>query len=93
MAADDPEAMQNGRFQGSVLLTELFRDTGTPSRQNFVSSLGIAKLPSVLNYLKENFLELEEIPKFVVFAHHKDIITGIDLELTKMKVISRFWLF
>jgi hypothetical protein len=34
-------------------VNELFRDTGR------------AKLPSVLNYLKENLLEVDVVPKFV----------------------------
>lgn len=57
----------------------MFRDTGR------------AKLPSVIEYLKENFFEeSEEMPKIIIFALHQDILDAIQLELQKRKVSILF---
>jgi len=65
---------KDGSFHHLRLINELFRGTGR------------AKLPSVINYIKETFLEADPIPKFVIFAHHQDVLDAIQHELDKNKV-------
>lgn len=60
----------------------MFRDTGR------------AKLPSVIEYLKENFFdELDEMPKIIIFALHQDILDAIQLEIQKKKVNAFYFIF
>lgn len=68
------EQLNDGRFQHGRLINELFRDTGR------------AKLPSVLSFLGENFLDLDEVPKFVVFAIQLDVLDGIEHELNSRRI-------
>lgn len=76
--SSDLRKLQDTKFHHLRLINELFRDTGR------------AKLPAVLSYLKENFFDREvedgSMPKLVVFAHHLDIIDGIEHELNRQRI-------
>lgn len=74
LEADSNEAVRDARFHKGRLVNELFRDTGR------------AKLPSVLSYLNENFLDLDDFPKFVVFGVQLDVLDGIEVELNKRHI-------
>jgi SWI/SNF-related matrix-associated actin-dependent regulator 1 of chromatin subfamily A len=59
------------RFNRHRVLLELYHDTGT------------AKLPSVIEYLKDL---LESGEKFIVFAHHQDVLDGLCHSLYQQNV-------
>eukprot|EP01119_Soliformovum_irregulare_P025295 TRINITY_DN9328_c0_g1_i3.p1 TRINITY_DN9328_c0_g1~~TRINITY_DN9328_c0_g1_i3.p1 ORF type:complete len:386 (-),score=122.09 TRINITY_DN9328_c0_g1_i3:45-1202(-) len=68
----DREKLRELRSDKYRLVLELFSDSGT------------AKLPSIIEYLK-NILESGEF-KFLIFAHHKNILDGIQSFLQTRKV-------
>jgi SWI/SNF-related matrix-associated actin-dependent regulator 1 of chromatin subfamily A len=47
---------------------------------------GRAKLPAVIEYILDSVGEEETGPKFLVFAHHRDVLDGICLALDKHKM-------
>eukprot|EP01125_Pyxidicula_operculata_P005146 TRINITY_DN1877_c0_g1_i2.p1 TRINITY_DN1877_c0_g1~~TRINITY_DN1877_c0_g1_i2.p1 ORF type:complete len:636 (-),score=129.79 TRINITY_DN1877_c0_g1_i2:240-2147(-) len=69
--SDDKQEKNDNRFHNHRIINELFRSTGR------------AKLPSVLNYIKENLIDPEKMPKFVIFAVHQDILDGIESTLNE----------
>jgi SWI/SNF-related matrix-associated actin-dependent regulator 1 of chromatin subfamily A len=74
MFAEDREAVREASFVKHALFFEQFRNTGR------------AKLPAVCDYLLEAVGEEDVGPKFLVFAHHIDVLDGICHALNQKKV-------
>ncbi|KAL0486505.1 hypothetical protein AKO1_001482 [Acrasis kona] len=57
-----------------------------PKNIKMFSQAGTAKLPSVLQFLRDKFLHEDFDKKLIVFAHHKKVMDGIQQELEKRNI-------
>jgi SWI/SNF-related matrix-associated actin-dependent regulator 1 of chromatin subfamily A len=69
----------------SETITEDQLDAVSPDLIRRFAHSGVAKLPHVCAYIRERFLQTGNEEKFLVFAHHKKVMDGIEKELIRNK--------